>query len=105
MHESLAVSDNHNEFPVLETSNKKLKSPSTYNKFDSIATLRQENMDTSSSSYVTFPATSDRSTSKVDPDADTSSTKTEVEEMELDTFSDLEDNMRAHENVSQMIFL
>jgi len=99
VHESLAVSDNHNEFSVLETSNKKLKSPLANNKFDSIATLRQENMDTSSSSYVTIPATSDKSASKVDPDADTSSTKTEVEEMELDTFSDLEDNMRAHENV------
>ena len=105
MHESLAVSDNHNEFPVLETSNKKLKSPLANNKFDSIATLRQENMDTSSSSYVTIPATSDKSASKVDPDADTSSTKTEVEEMELDTFSDLEDNMRAHENVISQIII
>ena len=61
-------------------------------------------MDTSASSYVTIPASgssaSGQAASKVDPDADTSSTKTEVEEMELDTFSDLEDNMRAHENVS-----
>ena len=93
MHESLA-SDNHQQETILP-STKKLKSP--INKFDSIATLRQDTMETS---YVTIPADkSGAMASKVDPDADTSSTKTEVEEMELDTFSDLEDNLRAHENV------
>ena len=54
-----------------------------------------------SSSNITIPASGSALVQKSDrdPDADTSSTKTEVEEMELDQLSDLEDNLRAHENV------
>ena len=54
-----------------------------------------------SSTNITIPASGSALVQKSDrdPDADTSSTKTEVEEMELDQLSDLEDNLRAHENV------
>ena len=54
-----------------------------------------------SSTNITIPASGSALVQKLDrdPDADTSSTKTEVEEMELDQLSDLEDNLRAHENV------
>ena len=105
MHESLSVSDNHksskNSSNSSVKSSTKKSSKLASNNFDSIATLT-EIMDTTTSSYVTIPASGSASATsgtKPDPDADTSSTKTEVEEMELDTFSDLEDNMRAHENV------
>ena len=75
------------------------KSSKNAAKFDSIAALT-EIMDSSSSSNITIPASGSGLVQKCnDPDADTSSTKTEVEEMELDQFSDLEDNLRAHENV------
>ena len=56
--------------------------------YDSIAALT-EIMDPSSS-HITIPASG--MPRNVDPDADSSSTKTEVEEMELDQFSDGEDN-------------
>ena len=55
--------------------------------YDSIAALT-EIMDPSSS-HITIPASG---MPRNDPDADSSSTKTEVEEMELDQFSDGEDN-------------
>ena len=82
-----------------KTNSSQRKSSSLKNaaKFDSIAALT-EIMD--SSSNITIPASGSGLVQKCnDPDADTSSTKTEVEEMELDQFSDLEDNLRAHENV------
>ena len=68
-------------------------------KYDSIAALT-DIMDYSSTN-ITIPASGSALVQKSDrdPDADTSSTKTEVEEMELDQLSDLEDNLRAHENV------
>jgi len=67
-------------------------------KYDSIAALT-DIMDYSSTN-ITIPASGSALVQKSDrdPDADTSSTKTEVEEMELDQLSDLEDNLRAHEN-------
>ena len=60
-----------------------------------------------SSTNITIPASGSALVQKSDrdPDADTSSTKTEVEEMELDQLSDLEDNLRAHENVRILISL
>ena len=65
-------------------SKKAFKNAATY---DSIAALT-EIMDPSSS-HITIPASG---MPRNDPDADSSSTKTEVEEMELDQFSDGEDN-------------
>ena len=74
-------------------------------KYDSIAALT-DIMDYSSTN-ITIPASGSALVQKSDrdPDADTSSTKTEVEEMELDQLSDLEDNLRAHENVRILISL
>lgn len=100
VHESLAASDNNKAATVHSSkstpSHHKSKSYSKRNAstFDSIAALT-EIMDSSN-----IPS----SASGVDNDADTSSTKTEVEEMELDQFSDLEDNIRAHENVTICFF-
>ena len=100
VHESLATPDNDAKSvtPSHKLPNRKVveKSKNAGATFDSIAALT-EIMD--SSSNVTIPAAGQVARAS-DPDADTSSTKTEVEEMELDQFSDLEDNLRAHENVS-----
>ena len=93
VHESLATPDNNKSKATTSSSQKNQSNKKQKNAFDSIAALN-EIMD--SSSNVTIPAAT---SSTKDPDADTSSTKTEVEEMELDQFSDLEDNLRAHENV------
>lgn len=97
VHESLATPDNNKACSSSKSTPSHHKSKSSAKRnaaaFDSIAALT-EIMDSSN-----IPA------SGVDNDADTSSTKTEVEEMELDQFSDLEDNLRAHENVRIIIDL
>ena len=101
VHESLATPDKSPSKSLTSTSqhiarqvnHEASSSRNAASTFDSIAALT-EIMDSSNSS---IPG---GGSSCKDPDADTSSTKTEVEEMELDQFSDLEDNIRAHENVN-----
>ena len=50
-------------------------------------------MDPMSASHITIPASGVASRNQDADNADTSSTKTEVEEMELDQLSDSEDNV------------
>ena len=50
-------------------------------------------MDPMSASHITIPASGVASRNQDADNADTSSTKTEVEEMELDQLSDPEDNV------------
>ena len=50
-------------------------------------------MDPMSASHITIPASGVTSRNQDPDNADTSSTKTEVEEMELDQLSDPEDNV------------
>ena len=99
VHESLATPDNNakesHTSKSCSSSNNTLNKSSPASKkafknaatYDSIAALT-EIMDPSSS-HITIPASG---MPRNDPDADSSSTKTEVEEMELDQFSDGEDN-------------
>ena len=110
VHESLATPDNGaggspKSQQLQQQATHKSSRKVSYNRnvcnFDSIATLTEIMDHPSTTGGITIPGSSSCCR---DPDnADTSSTKTEVEEMELDQFSDLEDNIRAHENVMLLL--